>query len=84
MIAFVAGVSKNLCQRNETGRGAKKTYTKEPTLGWSPRNKEQREGGAKVKKNGVFLFTFYGYSRFCIIEVESDGVINSSASRVKY
>ena len=47
MIAFVAGVSKNLCHRNETGRGAKKTYRKEPTLGWSPRNKEQREGEPK-------------------------------------
>ena len=61
MIAFAAGVSKNLCQGNETGRGAKKTYTKEPTLGWTPGNKEQREGGTKVKKNGVFLFEISFY-----------------------
>ena len=48
-------------ERNWEGCEKKQTYAKEPTLGWSAKNNEQREGGGEVKKNGVFLFEMYFY-----------------------
>ena len=89
MTSFVAGVSKNLWQGNETGRGAKKNRLTRRNRHWDGVLKIMSRGRGEAKwRRMAFsfskcIFTFYGYSCFCIIEMEIDDVINSSFPRLK-